>query len=220
MKISKVLIVTIIVIFFSGCGVKYIPHKGTLIKEVKWDTREEYDKFEKENKNITLDGYDVEFYQVEPYLLLPHQYLYKRISLRDELSFRETYYLSYSEWFYDYTFLMFTITKEAFNKNMRLYFNTINTTYETKLNPKSINKFVYYPCDNNITFDEYERDENYQPLKATCYAKRLEKDVFLITRFAHPNTQDDTKLFKNEIIPTMLKAIKVTPTKLSPWKYY
>ncbi len=208
-------------IFFNGCGIKYIPYKNTLIKKVKWDTVEEYRAYKTKHKNLELDGYSVDFYKVKSYLTYSHNYIRKELSLQDEESFKEAYGLiPYSKYTISYTFLMFTINQELFNKKLKPYFNTINQTYDNRLNQKTINKFVKYKCDKNIIFDEWERDENYKPLKATCYAKRLDKDVFLITRFAHPNTEDDTILFKNEIIPTMLKNIKVTPTKLSPWKYY
>lgn len=173
------------------------------------------------NKRSNYDYYNISFKRVEPYFFRGDYYVDHSlldVALKPQISWARKQGFTLRKNYYDsYTFIMFTLNQEPYNKNLLPYFNTINTSYETKLNSKDINKFVKYDCDKNIIFSKYERDEDYKPLEATCYVKRLDKDVFLITRYAHPNTQKDKVLFKNEIIPTMLKSIKVTPTKLSPW---
>lgn len=219
-KYLKYSLLLTIGILFSGCGTEYINYNDTLIKKVQWDTVKEYQKFEKNNKDIVLDGYKVELYRVEPYFKLTGNYLEKSILMQSRLSLWESYSRSYWEYFYDYTFLMFTLNKNPYKKEFQPYFNDINSSYENKLNQTNINQFVNYPCDKNIVFSERERDEDLKPLLVKCYAKRLDDETFLITRFAHPNTQKDTELFSNEIIPKMLESIKLTPTKISPWKYY
>jgi len=232
-KMQLLLILTVSILF-NGCSTKveYFQANGKLYKKTleiapklkqyeSLETQAKYNRFKKETKNIDFNGYNIKYLRAEPYLKSRHYYANVLIGLKDEYSFSESHGLiSYSKYTFSYTYMMFTLNQEPFNKNMLPYFNTLNTTYENKLNPKDINKFVKYDCDKNIIFDKWERDQDYKPLEATCYAKRLDKDVFLITRFAHPNTQKDKKLFEEEIIPTMLKSIKVTPTKLSPWKHY
>ncbi len=186
--------------------------------------RNKYKSWKQKNINTIFNVYNIECKMAKPYFMSNDSYIdYSLIDVAEkpeESWTRRQGIMDRKDYKDPYTFMMFTLNEEPFNKEMIPYFNTINTSYESKLNPKSINKFVKYDCDKNIVFSKYERDENYQPLKATCYVKRLDKDVFLITRFAHPNTQKDKKLFQTEIIPTMLKSIKVTPTKLSLWKYY
>jgi len=212
-------------------------------------------RLKEETKNLTLNGYIIDFLNIQPYLIVGASHAhckYRLIASSPKESWaRMQGLISYSSYKDSYTFMMFTLTNDLFNrqdlkefylnlgtrytqnlaadlgkqrfnikKNMLPYFNTINRSYEAKLTPKTINQFVEYPCDEHIVFSKYERDDNYQPLQATCYAKRLDKDVFLVTRFAHPNTQKDKKLFQTQIIPTMLKSIQATPTKLSPWEYY
>jgi hypothetical protein len=222
-------------LFFSACSNKliYTNEQREIYKERKLVVKRRmetpipkgmtFEQFKEKTKNIMCDGYNIKFLKIKPYLksatdgAAPHQV----IGLGPSISWaRGQGLISRSKYRDKYSFMIFPLNQDPYNEKLKQYFNVINQTYKTKVNSKSINKFVNYPCDKNIIFSEYERDENYQPLKATCYAKRLEKDVFLITRFAHPNTQDDAKLFKNKIIPIMLKNIKVTPTKLSPWKYW
>jgi len=232
-KIQLPIILTVSILF-NGCGAKleYFEANGKLYKKTldiapklmqyeSLETQTKYNKFKKETKNINFNGYNIKYFRAEPYLQSRYYYANVLIGLRPEVSWARGQGFTSRESYYDnYTFMMFTLNQEPYDKKLLSYFNTLNRTYEAKLSPKTINKFVKYNCDKNIIFSKYERDEDYKPLKATCYAKRLDKDVFLITRFAHPNTQKDKKLFEEEIIPTMLKSIKITPTKLSPWKYY
>ncbi len=226
----KIIFSMMIVGFMSGCSnqVEYLQVKGKLYKktldikpilDLSWDTRDKYNQFEIETQKSLFSGYLVEFIRIKPYLEISSNYKYKLIALRTIYPWSRSQGLMDRKKYTDpYTFMMFTLNQEPFDKKLLLYFNRINEIYETKLNSKDINKFVKYDCDKNIVFSKYERDENYQPLVATCYVKRLDEDVFLITRFAHPNTDKDKKVFSKMIIPEMLKSIKLTPTKLSPWK--
>lgn len=214
-------LIFISLVLFNGCTTKlqYIKYSDTIHKRISWTTWDEYRKYQRSNKNVIFNGYKIEFYKIKPYLCITGKYMDKRISLRDPSSFEETYGLiPYSEYTDSYTFMMFTLNENPFDKELHQYFNVINQSYENILNLGSINKFVEYECDKNIMFNKWERDEQFQPLEAICYAKRLEKDVFLITRFAYPNTQKDRDLFHKEIIPKMLQSITITPIKLSPWK--
>jgi hypothetical protein len=233
MKYTKYLIIILLVLLFNGCSTKtsFIEDQEVIFKSNKFEDKihqqriYSYKKeFSEKNKDIRFDVYNIAFPRIKPYLEGFDSYGNKRysiIGLSPEISWLRLQGFVKRENYKDsYTCMIFTLNQEPLNKNMLPYFNTLNTSYEAKLSPKTINQFVEYPCDKHIVFSEYERDGSYRPLKATCYAKRLDKDVFLITRFAHPNTQEDKKLFQTEIIPTMLKNIKVTPKKLSPWEYY
>jgi hypothetical protein len=222
------MLIVLIASLINGCSssLKYFPVNSKLHKKVNdikpifepWNHKH-YNQFKKKTEHSKFDGYIIEFIRIEPYYIITSNFRYSEIRLIPEVPWaRKQGFTSRKNYYDPYTFIMFTLNQEAYNKNLLPYFNIINTSYETKLNLKDINKFVKYECDKNIVFSKYERDKYYKPLEATCYVKRLDKDVFLITRFAHPNTQEDRVLFENEIIPTMLESIKVTPTKLSPWK--
>jgi hypothetical protein len=230
---TKLALLILIIFLTNGCSlkVKYIDAKTALFKKnldiapklrLSWPTRHEYDKFRQETKDKKFNGYSITLTTPDNYLNQREVRISKEFyNLKKAESWaRLQGFISYSNYTDAYTFMMFTLNQEPLNKNMLPYFNTINRSYEAKLTPKTINQFVEYPCDKHIVFTKYERDDNFRPLKATCYAKRLDKDVFLVTRFAHPNTQEDKKLFQTQIIPTMLKSIQATPTKLSPWEYY
>ena len=157
MKYITVLVVGLI---FSGCGVQYIKYNDTMIKNAPWNNTIEYRSFNKKNKNITFDGFKIEFYQVKPYLSTTYGHS-NGIALRSTMTTIEQYSRSYSKWFYDYTFLILPINKKPNNKKLQSYYNQINSSYETKLNVNNIYKFVKYPCDKNIIFDDEERDEEY-----------------------------------------------------------
>ena len=232
MKYTKYLIILLFALLFNGCTAKLssIKTQRIIFKSAKIEakTYQQWLHFRKRfntiDKDLRFDVYNIKFLMIKPYLETFDSYAsksYSVIGLSPKISWaRLQGLISYSNYTDAYTFMMFTLNQEPLNKNMLPYFNTINRSYEAKLSPKTINQFVEYPCDQHIVFSKYERDDNFKPLKATCYAKRLDKDVFLVTRFAHPNTQEDKKLFQTQIIPTMLKSIQATPTKLSPWEYY
>jgi len=240
--IKNILKVLVLIVFLNGCSNKtlYIDTNVSGVPKKRLEVYR-YNKYEfssnhkiktkyiqwKNNeisKKVNYNAYNISFKRVKPYFVSSDyyvDYLLTDVALKPKTPWsRQQGFTPRAKYTDPYTFMMFTLNQEPYDKKLLPYFNTLNQTYETKLNPKDINQFVKYKCDKNIVFSKYERDENFEPLEATCYAKRLDKDVFLITRFAHPNTQEDRVLFKNEIIPTMLKSIKVTPTKLSPWKYY
>ncbi|MBN2815206.1 MAG: hypothetical protein JXQ67_00875 [Campylobacterales bacterium] len=207
--ILSMALVFISLILFNGCATKteYVQVNNELYKDPlnialvlnKNKSLKAYEIYQEFKKDTYFDGYSIRYLGAKPYFEIKNGYFskYMIVGLRDSSSFTETYGLiPYNEYTFSYTFMMFTLNEKPYDKGLRQYFNIINQSYEKRLELASINKFVKYRCDNNIEVHKWERDEQFQPLEAICYAKRLEKDVFLITRFAYPNTQNDRDLFQ------------------------
>lgn len=241
-NIYKVVTFIFMVIIFTSCSSKleYFDESMTVFKkrsEVYQYTnlrtspdnelRLKYKNWKKKviDEKIYFDSYKIVYKRVEPYFVVGDNYVDYTLTdeaLKPKVSWlRKQGFLGNGNYRDEYTFMMFTLNQEPFNKKLLPYFNMLNTSFEDKVKVSNINGFVNYKCDENIIFSKYEKYglKGLIPTKE-CFAKRLDKDVFLIARFAYPVTKEDTELFQNEIIPTILKSVKVTPTKMSLWKYY
>ena len=225
--ISKIILLNIIILF-SACGAKvdkYIDKDAQLYKKrfelqnfknlrtkPKYHTFTEY---KKKTKHIKFKGYNINYKIAKPLFernwytgyevtgIAKRPYL-KRIGVWSGKTHPDKYEYIYS-----------TLHKQAYWSGEKKDYLLVNSLYN-KSN-KIIDNYINFKC---ILNDEKQAFYNKHNLIKDCYAKRLQKDIYFYAVFRYPNTKEDKELFKNNIIPTMLKSIKLEETEISPWVLY
>ena len=220
-KLIKYILLFIIVLGISGCSSKeYMDVKWTLYKKrldllnfrksIKPHYGVDFEEYKQKTINITRDGYIVSFKSVTPYYESGNSDSYG-------VGMTNSHWMDGWNPVYQprkYIFEMYTINKEGFGKEASKYFLDVYNVYKEKSKLKNINGFINFRC--------YNQDKDYikrKKLVQNCFVKIIDKDVLLFTTFMYKNTKEDKELFSNEIIPTMLKSIKIEPTKIYPWKF-
>lgn len=221
MNISVLILVLLI---FSGCKQSYIQNKNAFLYKNYLKVKElhEYDMkisinksqiFYNKTKNITFDGYKVSYIIAEDYFS-DGGWGPLNISHSDK-EFMENWYVKSHKT--DYLYILFTLNEEPLEKENINYFKELKRNY---IPSKLINKIDGFLLQNSCPIVKHRNDKEKRKSLLQCYAKKLDETTFLIARFAFPNDKSDIKLFNEEIIPTMLKSIKLTPIQISPWKLY
>ncbi len=223
-KLMKYASLVSILIIVNGCSSKqYVEDNWMYLykKRVEWfsftrDVRSyasEHKKWREENKNLKFDGYDMNYTAVKPYYWKNESDGWG-VDRTTSTSF--SYLLSSKSEHKKYRFIAHTISdKNILGKRSNYLYEAIYTYKNNGNSSNNLNGFMSYKCYSpNIDYDK-----SYKLLES-CFIKKIDKDVILFTSFKYRNIKKDRELFQKEIIPTMLRSIRLKPVKLSPWKYY
>jgi len=221
----NIIVLISIAIFFNACGARvdgYVDTNAQMYKK-RFELLEKkfkvmkmgsktYDKYKLKNKDLKFKGYNVK-YKVPYPIFKDNGYNGYGISgTRDTFKKR---YLSWTSIMHKYIFHYEILNKKSVEAAEHKEYLLIDSIYN-KSN-KIIDNYINFKCI--ISKKHLPNLKKYNIIR-DCYAKKLEKDVYLFAKFGYVNTKKDKELFQNEIIPTMLKSIKLTPTTISPWKLY
>jgi hypothetical protein len=206
--IIKYILLLCLLLGLSGCTLKqYSEDKHVLYKKrLDWYlfANGKRDQF---NKNEGIDAYDVNYTSVIPYYGAEESdgYGVNRTTFKFIDSISPHYRIR------KYRFEMYMLSEINLLEEESQYFYEAQQELQTK-SSKTINKFIPYKC-----YFPYIKHNKAYRLEERCYIKKIDQEAILFTSFIFK--QKRKELFENEIIPTMLKSIKLTPTKVSPWKY-
>lgn len=222
-QILNIVILHIAILFITGCSFKthYTQESGYLykdnveyynFKEMEWDGKISH----QEKKDILFDGYTIDYIVAEDYF---DDDVFVLASI-DHAEGHWTDSFDPTGSYHSYIYSLFTLNEKppiaenhgcckdlikAAKENIP-YVKMLKKTYKLSKN-NNINGFIpQKTCPKRTEEYNYYDDLLYQ-----CYAKKLDEETFLIAKFLYPKRKE--KDFQTEIMPTMLKSIKIRPAK-------
>ena len=239
-KYIKIISLLALILFINACSskpvfidakvhLKYKPeiykkriNIDEFVKERRIRYLNNYKDFEKKNKDLKFKGYFVDYLIVKPYFKTGSAGG-KGIERAGEPfgSYPKTNTKKYN-------FYLYTLSKEParHKKYNKKYFNEISKLFTNKKTFKehtSCPRFEGFHDEN--TQESLDLKFSYRvygdkPSIKRCFIKKLDDETFLISTFVYLNTKEDIKIFDKQIIPRVLKSIKLEETMISPWEFY
>jgi len=231
MKVNKyinIILLISVIILFSACGArvdKYVDKSAQLYKKrlellnKKMKTMrmgsKTYAKFKLKNKDLKFKGYNI-IYKIAYPLFARNGYTgYRLRGIAKPPYLKDLGIWSGKTHPDKYEYIYRTLNKQAYWSGEKKDYLLIDSIYDKQ--NKILDDYVNFKCILDDYDEAFDKKHN---LNSDCYAKRLEKGIYFYATFIYPNTKEDKELFKNEVIPTMLKSIKLEETEISPWVLY